>query len=178
MEVWVPLLAALVGGLIAVIPVLITLNRQSKERERDRLEQKRESKTQLEIELLRNDMKVIDETLDSDLRVLFFYGQTRIKQCWGNISEDELMENIDSYRNTTAQLLETRPIAAKLALSLGADIGRQYHSFLVCAGHTRSFLLSEGKTIEEYDAAGREASSIAAELHKTMRDKLISLRDS
>jgi hypothetical protein len=179
MEVWVPLLSALVGGLIAVVPVLITLRNQAQERERDRLEQKKEAKTQLEIELVRNDIKVIDEMVDRDLKILFFYTYNRIREFWGEISEDQLMEMFASYNDTNAQLAETRPIAVKLAASLGEDIGKQYHAFIVCAARAKYFVrTSKGHSAEEYDEAGDEADKIAAELHTALRDKLVSIRDS
>jgi hypothetical protein len=179
MEVWVPLLSALVGGLIAVVPVLITLRYQAEERKWDRQEQKREAKTQLEIELVRNDIQVIEQMIDNDLKLIFFYGSNKLMELHGEISDDERRIRVASFRNGAAdRLAENRPRAITLAMSLGQNFANQYKEFNACVSRLIDFLVfdeDDGKDIQEEN---EKMYTLAAELHKTLRDKLISIRDS
>src|SRR5215207_5171510 len=90
------LLVAVVGGLIAVIPVLITIRNQSIERDKDRQEQRREAKTQLALELLRNDIKVIEDSIDNELKSVNILNAINSKRHSGKLSKNAAMHKVES----------------------------------------------------------------------------------
>src|SRR5690349_6398709 len=67
---WNTLLSVFLGGVLATIPVIITIRNQSRERDKDRQEQRREAKTQLALELMRNDIQMIEDCIDSYLKII------------------------------------------------------------------------------------------------------------
>jgi hypothetical protein len=180
---WNSLLSAIVGGLLTVIPVLITIRNQSTERDKDRQEQRREAKTQLALELLRNDIKVVEDGIDNELKLVVLYANLRISKEGKELSEAEMGEEIDWRRSAThtraTQLREVKPIAEKIARSLGNEFFAQYDKFDDEIGNYLNYLIHSRNFIpQEAVKLQTEAAKSAAPLHSMMNDKLVSIRDT
>src|SRR5687768_938371 len=76
---WNTLVSVVIGGLIATIGSILNNRFQAKQQERDRQEQRREAKTELALELKRNDVKIVEETIDGYLKGLGELRSIRVK---------------------------------------------------------------------------------------------------
>jgi hypothetical protein len=183
MEVWVPLLSALVGGLIAVVPVLITLRYQAEELRWDRQEQRREAKTLLALELLRNDVKAFDDAIDNDLRALDLYANIRLKKEAGKITEVEMrkqMKDVAVDENGRVYLLaESSANSEKMAISFGDEFYKEFNKYSdATTAYMQFYVNSPTFTMEEVKRIDLDVLKSAAMLHNMLKEKLISIRDS
>ena len=180
MEVWVPLLSALVGGLIAVVPVLITLRNQSVEREKDRQEQRREAKTQLALDLEKNDIKILEDVIDNTLKIMDLVHLRSFSKMDGLLTEKDVRQEFFSIDGSYYRLGESVLIGDKLARTFGEDIYGEYELFSNLATEYVSIYLYEDVTLSGSKCSELKSRAVAsaAELHNMLKDKLISIRDS
>jgi len=156
---------------------------EATERSKDREEQRREAKTQLTLELKRKDIEIIQNTIDNALKSMEIVLETRTKESWGRISDEEVWEELKSAildeKSRMHQQGESDMIAEKLAFTLGDEFHSDYRKFCdLCAEYWSRMLNSSYYSKEDQDIAFFNAAGSAAKLHNLMNEKLISLRDT
>jgi hypothetical protein len=182
MEIWVPLISACIGGLIATIPILIGLAVQMYLHISESQQKKREAKIQLVTELTKSDIKIIEASIDNQLKGFAEITRIVTQHRINDSSDEELLLDIRARFAADDgkfwKLFETDRVSYKLAHALGDEFYSEYrgyvHKFTDCA----SLLISstsepegiEKMILEMYDAAGK--------LHTLMNERLISLRDT
>lgn len=177
---WNSLISAVVGGLIAVIPVLITIRNQSIERDKDRQEQRREAKTQLALELTRDKIKIIEDRINAELRAVDSIHTLSLKVDIGELPKDSLVKEIQSMflNGKYSQAGESEMISDKLSYTLGADFYSEYRKFDdQCLEFWKMSAFSP-YSHETTKKARLELSKGAAKLHALLESKLISVRDT
>jgi hypothetical protein len=177
---WNSLLSAIVGGLLTVIPVLITIRNQAKERDKERREQRREAKTQLALELMRNDIRVLENAIDNQLNGLGEIIAMRQQHVLDEKSDSEVIEDIKTKLSSGKywKLMETDRISYKLALALGEEIFSEYCIYDDAIFEYFRFLLVAIEEDERKDESAIKVMTSAGKLHNMLNDKLISLRDT
>jgi hypothetical protein len=177
---WNSLISAVIGGLLAVIPVLITIRNQAKERDKDRQEQRTEAKTQLALELKRNDIRTLEEYFNNQLKGLSHLRRIRIK----HVNSNDALEKIQSEFNSKLtedsdlyKLVETNLIVAKLALTIGDEFYSEYNRYANAVNDYISLLMNMPKEKENPVPFNKLILS-AGKLHTMLQEKLISIRDS
>jgi hypothetical protein len=141
MEAWIPLISVVIGGLVAVIPVLITMRNQSKERDKDRQEKRRDARTQAMekslggdidkvLELLANLIKALSENSNMEYKFLILKAQL-VKQA---ISEDEFKAKrnalIESNTTQTEKITTSLDSMSTLIYSFDDEISSKYDEFI------------------------------------------------
>lgn len=179
MEIWIPLISACIGGLIATVPLLLGIAVQTYLHIREENQKKREAKTQLALDLLRSDMKVLDDVLDNSLRGIGELRRIRVKYSQSKDLESDVIAELrlkiadegDFYK-----LVHVNLIAEKLAYSLGDSFYSEYKNYISIVKDFFALMLSPFNSDEEKNLTVKIASS-AAKLHSMMNDKLISIRE-
>ena len=109
---WNTLLSVLLGGILATIPIIISNRFQAKEREKDREEQRREAQIQLALELDRNDIKVLEDSIDECLKSMDYL---RI------LSLEARGQSTPDAESRFNKLIGSDSIANKLAATIGEE---------------------------------------------------------
>jgi hypothetical protein len=182
---WNSLISAVIGGLLAVIPVLITIRNQSKERDKDRQEQRMDAKTQLALELISNDVKIFEDFIDNSLREMSIIVEFSLKRWDKKLSVQEMKEQIKSaYFEETGRIYKLGDAdigAEKIARTLGTEIYSEYKNFndLLTPYYTlvvNDVSVWDTKRKEE-DELYEKVMNSAAKLHSLLRGKIISIRE-
>lgn len=181
---FLPLGGVFLGSAITFLISYLNNRFEARERDKDREEQRREAKTQLALELMRNDIKIIDDSINNSLQALELSRNLAFKRDRGKLSHGEMLDELGSTlanESGTTFELQTDYIADKAAFSLGEDF---YSSFKACEklrGDYSDLMLSASPS-EEEDAELSELWNkiiiAAAKLHIMMNEKLISFRDN
>jgi hypothetical protein len=137
---WNSLISAVIGGLLAVIPVLLTIRNQSVEREKDRREQRREAKFQLMGRLKERDINIVMDACDLTVRAMrelralsgkFRELEEQVKS--GKIEEQEKEVKKDDLHKkleeTYAKMREAHSIGFGRLYALDEDITKVYDDF-------------------------------------------------
>lgn len=179
---WNSLLSAIVGGLLTVIPVLITIRNQSKERDKDRQEQRSEATIQLALELIRSDIKIAQDSINNALKLMDIVEEFRIRKNLGQITEDEMWKELNALLSDDSKhsaLADVDTVAETLAFSLGIEFYREYKNF---DSEYTAFLnyATKSPTFSLDDEGGLRLAVIrrAAKLHIMLRDIPISIRNT
>jgi len=178
MAIWIPLISAVIGGLLTVIPVLITLRNQAIEREKDRQEQRREAKTQLALELMRNDVKIIDDVIHDSFKGLNYSRNLAFRRDRGKISHDEMLEELEA--TVASDTFEVDYIVDSVASTFGNEFYSHYKDWENLVGEFSDLMLStssEEKKDEELDELWNKIIVATGKLHILLKEKLISLRE-
>lgn len=178
---WNTLLTFALGGLTAVIPIIISNRYQAREKDKDRAEQKREAKTQLALELTRNDIKVIEDRIDENLRTVDTIHTLSIKKDFGELTIDAMLEKIQSMfldeNGKYSRSGESQLISDKLANTMGDAFYSEYRKFDdLCLEFWRMATYSPFID-ENFSNARLKLSVSAGKLHNMLNEKLISLRE-
>lgn len=178
---WNTLLTFALGGLTAVIPIIISNGYQAREKNKDRVEQRREAKTQLALELMRNDIKTIEDGIDENLRAVDSINTLSLKKHMGKLESDSVIKEMQSMtldsNSKHSRLGESELISEKLAHTLGADFYSEYIKFDDLCLEFWKMSASSPYLHENVGKARIELSISAGKLHAMMNEKLISLRD-
>ncbi len=178
---WNTILSVFLGGVLATVPIIISNRFQAREREKDRQEQRQEEKAKLALELMRNDIRIIEDIIDCDLKTLDTYSNLRLKKERGKLTQEEMLEKMKTVAVDILGdgyiLSETGPLAEKLLLSLGEEFSGKYQiykqdciDFLQYYAHSSTFRVEDMRTIDSAVYKG------AAQLHRMLNEKLLSLR--
>jgi hypothetical protein len=179
MDIWIPLIAAVIGGLIATIPTVISNRAQAKEREKERDEQRREAKTQLALELTRNDVKILEDGIDDAIKGLGIINLTYHKKRSGELSHDEFVADILSLDGRFVKTSESVEIANKIAASFGEEFFAQYDEFSeLCQAYADQYFIDQRGIRADHSEVMDRITKMAGKLHTMLREKLISIRDS
>ena len=181
---WNSLLSAIVGGLLTVIPVLITIRNQSIEREKDRQEHRRDARIQALERALGSDIEKAIDLLSSLIRVLSQYGShegkvamlraQRIKKA---ITDDKYKTHvnlqIELLSNQTQEIVTLGDLIAVLVSSLDDEISVVFTEFLnALAPYVRNIDASQARDVPD------EVLKKAGRLHRVLREKKISILSS
>lgn len=183
---WNNIISFMAGGLIAIIPVIISNRYQAEEKDKDRLEQRREAKIQSREKWMERDilklMDFLDDLLNSFTEKSIFESdfadlQNEIEN--GLPANQELLANIQSERKRFKAIdnESTRTIdrMSKIVFSFEDE---EIKSAFVSFTHE---VVEDGKSRESHFDTNKYNPMLvrksAGDLHRVLRDKLISLRD-
>jgi len=111
------------GSLITFLISYLNNRFLAKESEKERQEQRKEAKTQLALELMRNDIMIIEDRIDSQLRAVDTIHTLSLRKSRGELSQDEMKKQLFSmYLDENGKLVqegEREMIADKVALAIG-----------------------------------------------------------
>jgi hypothetical protein len=140
MEIWIPLISAVIGGLIAVIPVMISLITQSIERDKDRQEKRRESKAQLKGRIIERDSEIVMNACDQsvmairEMRAIYDRAlelEEEVKK--GKITPEARDEKhavlIAKLEDNFSKMREIHSVGFGRLYSLGDEIVKAYYDF-------------------------------------------------
>jgi|ERR1700752_3925392 len=178
---WNTLLSVVIGGLIATIGSIINSRFQAQERIKDREEQRREAKTQLALELMRRDIKIMVDVIDNTLKSQRVIELTFIRKIRGELSEDEMQREIHSIDGKYMKLGETDTIADKLSFTFGNEFYTEYQNFKGLTNSYKDLYMKDTNGPFSTDMATEQLGGIvesAGKLHTILQEKLISLRDT
>ena len=169
------------GSLITFLISYLNNRFLAKESEKERQEQRKEAKTQLALELMRNDIMIIEDRIDSQLRAVDTIHTLSLRKSRGELSQDEMKKQLFSmYLDENGKLVqegEREMIADKVASAIGEHFYSEFRKFNdLCLEFWRMSLNSPFS--HEKALKGRlELSAQAAKLHNMLNEKLISLRE-
>lgn len=194
MEIWIPLISACIGGLIATIPVLMGIAVQIYIHGSEIRQKKTEAKIQLEEELIKDAVKDIEAALDKSLNATIVYREAfyekesieyQLKK--GFLTQEEAnktkLELGQRGENLMDESSKLDSIALRQAYSLGKEIVVAYQRFLETTDEfakTCSFPKNIEAFGEKYydEKLFDKVVESAGNVQKLLRDKLISIRNS
>lgn len=178
---WSTLLSVAVGGLIAVIPIVISNRHQAKEREKDRSEQRREAKTQLALELIRNDARLVQDNINNYLQFIDELQVVKDKSKPTSLSDEKVvylfLKDHLASDDKLQQLYEFSAMADMIVLGFGDDFSKEYKDFRDKCKAFFDLAISDPSRFIGDDVSISSIISSAGKLHVLMREKLISLRE-
>jgi hypothetical protein len=176
------LAGVLLGSVITFVIGYINVRSQSLEREKDRQEQRREAKTQLALELMKNDIKVLEDTIDNMLKALNYIEHLSYKKIQEGLSREEIEEETSSIDGKYAKFAEMEKVGDKLAHSLGDQFYSHYENFFRFATEYMSLCMDlqelDGSTVTSIGELRARLGEAGGVLHTMLREKLISIRDA
>ncbi len=172
------LISVVIGGLIATIPVFISNRFQAKEREKEREETRKDAKTQLAFELMRDDIRVLENAIDNQLNGLGELIAMRRQHVLDGKSDSEVIKDVKSKLSSGKywKLMETDRISYKLALALGEEIFSEYGIYDDALFEYFHLLLLPTDETERKDEPAIKVMTSAGKLHNMLKEKLISIR--
>jgi len=183
---WTTLISVVIGGLIATIPILVSNRFQATEREKEREEQRKEAKAQLALELMRNDIKVIEEVIDGELNTLDVMSSLNLEMRMQDLSDDEIRDKtqkelffVESKHN---KLNGVALIADKIVSTFGDEFSSAYDTFCeLSTEYSKKYIEFSSEEfpggIDDSELL-TEITRVAGKLHTMMREKLISIRET
>lgn len=168
------------GSLITFLISYLNNRFQAKERDKDRLEQRREAKAQLALDLMSNDIKSVETTLGTVFEVLNALKLIRTKRLAGLLSEnetkDELRSMLTNEKSKFYKLAEVDTTTEMLVYTFGEEFYLEYQNIGMLLNEYMDFLLNSPSFEDEIPIDLKLVSS-TGKLHSMLREKLISLRD-
>ena len=173
----------LLGSLITLSITFINNRFQAKERDKDRLEQRREAKIQLALEITRDNIRKMEGAMDDALKSINILRNIREKQVLGIISIDEMKMEFDSVmaKNTSGynKYSESIPISEKLAFTFGEEYLSEHARFNdLWIDYVEFIAQTSSIETEDNDMKFLEVTKSAGILHLMLEKKLISIRDT
>lgn len=180
---WESLRPVIVGGLIATLPIVISNFVQIHLKRMDIKQKERESRIELELELTRNRIQIIEDSIDDSLKVLSNLKMLRYQLLTGQIDHVEMENKVESLINDSEskpyKSEESSVIADKYATTMGKEFLSEYKNFddlwNAYAGLVRIPTFTDGKSLEELY---QRMINSAGKLRTLLDEKLISIRDS
>jgi hypothetical protein len=193
---WNTLLGVVVGGLIATIGSIISNRFQARERDKDRGEARREAKIQLEVELVKNSIKIVNDALDKNLTSVqtldtaFFHSSLidyKIKK--GFLTKEEGDKQRVLITDTGIKVLDESAVfdivALSHAYSLGKEFVSEYRNYLDAVDKfSDSVKYPNARNLEDLDSKDYDKDlyykviESAGNIQQLLREKLISIRDT
>lgn len=186
---WNSLISAVIGGLIAVIPVLITLRNQAIEREKDREETRREARIQNRVKWIEKDilemMDLVGKEIQvlEDLQSLPYQVALLRKTKEGNIITKEEFEIqikplFIKASNQISESLHIFTIMGVLVSSFekDTDIYSAYLEFFEAKPEELKVLIDEEEKADDKELWNQFIEK-AGRFQRALREKLISLRE-
>lgn len=178
---WNILLSFALGVLATLITTIINNRYQAQQKDKDRQEQRREARVQLEMGLIQEDIKLVEQLIDESLRLFRHIETTYSKYKHnGSTADKAKLDIMFSESGEYHQVGKLVPVASKAVSSLGKDILNEYQTFNHYADQfIQLFFNSESNSINEkriHDTRQMILES-AGTLHTLLRNKLISLQD-
>jgi hypothetical protein len=174
---WTTLISVVIGGLIATIPILINNRFQSREREREREETRKEAKVQLTMELMRNDIKVLEDAINNYLSGIAELRRIRVQhsETGDRVAEvrSKIVEKDEFYK-----LIHVNIIADKIAYGLGQEIYSEYKGCMELFREQLGLILAVPIQTEKEEQWILSIVSRTGKLHTMLAEKLISIRDT
>jgi hypothetical protein len=188
MDIWIPLIAAVMGGFLAVIPVMITLRNQSREREKDREEARKEAKIQNRVKWLEKDILRLMEAIQIVLDELSYANRLLRETDTWPLKNIEIPDDADTVPprmedfnqrvvETSTKLFRAMAEIDSLANSFD-EIQSEYRLFIVTIyEYRRKFVAKKPNETENQTVNWRTVCDSAGKFHKALREQLISLRE-
>ncbi len=168
------------GSLITLVVSFLNNWFQSGERAKDREAARREAKIQITTELMKNDIRIIEESIDNDLKSFLVLGEALLRKKRGELSDEEMFKEIYSINGQYFKLRGLSQIAEKLAYSFGDELYSEYRIFDDCVSKMLSVCVHckiDDDLSEEMGKLGKQATQSGGKLHGILTDILISIGD-
>lgn len=177
---WATLGSVIVGGLIALIPVVITNRFQAKEHDKDRDEQRREAKAQIAVETKRIDIKAIEDAIDNKLKLLDMMSKIRISRSWSfkasnDITPKTLGELFDKD-GLFDKLFEANAKIDKLAYSISSEFFTKYKQLDDLCSQFVGIMAEPSFDPKDIDELSLRIISCAGDIHRYLTEELILTR--
>jgi hypothetical protein len=177
------LIGVFLGATITFIINILNNRFQAKENDKDRIEKRRESKVQLTLELMKEDLKNIEDAINSLFEVLEKIKNISFKKSLGEISQGEYRrELILLITGENVSIEKFNIFSAKadvLVYTCGDEI---YSTYKDCDKVFLEYLqfINDPTTIHDNDAEERMNDNLIrsyGKLQQMLREKLISIRE-
>lgn len=194
---WNSILTFASGALVALIPTIINNRFQSKEKEKDRLEQRRDARIQAKEKWIERDILRVMDSIETTLKLLSRTSSNKIQlehildgKISGLLTQEESDEKLRSlYNDLMAAYIEVnqaKDVISRIVYSFeDTEINTTYDNFVVAFSNylrqEREYMDDKfsDKTTGEYEEGNWfNVSNSAGKFHKTLREKLISLREN
>jgi hypothetical protein len=169
---WNTLVVAVAGGLLAVIPVLITIRNQSIERDKDRQEQRRDARIQAREKWTERDILKMMDSIEKILKLVG--GAVNVDTCLKPTDEElsainkEFMQTAD----TIAQLVNS--FADDDIYSGYRDFTAAIYAFFQEVSETPEYDIEKRSHSDKWMAVKKRAGYF----HWALREKMISMQNS
>ncbi len=121
------------GSLITFLVSYLNNRFQAQEKDKDRDEARREAKTQLALELTRNDIRVLEDFIDEVLKATSLLFNLGIRKELDRLSKSKwqqiIRSAIDDENGKLSLFSDLNIIASKTAHSIGGDVLSEYDHF-------------------------------------------------
>ena len=188
---WNNLLTFALGGLTAVIPIIIANRYQAREKDKDRVEQRKEAKIQNRQKWIERDILKIMDSIDILLKFLWELERVEVevneitegkKSEFFNQDEADvrLKSHYDHFKNLHNEVKHTADIMSKLIHSFDAEeeMYKVYTDFLIAIQRYEDARdVNKDNQEKPEEENWLEIQTSAGKLHALLRDKLISTRD-
>jgi len=177
------LLGVFLGSIITFFISNLNNRFQAKEWEKDRVEQRRDAKTRLTLELRRDDIKSIEEDIDAKLSTITFVQNLWWRKRLGLLPDKEIKaEFISAFLDENSKVsmfARNTVVANKLAHTLGEEFLSEYNHFdSLLIEYLAGLVNSDFDDMDIIRKSHAEVVSSAGKLHNMFREKLILLRDT
>ena len=168
------------GSFITFLISYLNNRFEAKERDKDREEARKEAKTQLSLELMRNDVKIIEDLIDDTLTSLNQVLTLTATWTGEDLSDSEIRERVNKEFHAVDDKSKGGLVADKLAYALGHEFSSEYESFtglVVDVFEKFDDFEREHFPMEHINRQYKQIVYQAATLHNMLQDKLISIKE-
>jgi len=170
------------GSAITLVGNYLNNRFQAKENDKERLEKRRETKVQLAIEIMRNDIKRIEDVnnltfeLINQIKILNLKRETGILKPEEWLVELQLM--LASEKGSFAKLAESDTMTDVLVYIQGEEIYSIYDNVQDLLSEYLNVLYNPSSTGDDREKASDNLVAAVGKFQQQLRKKLISLRDT
>jgi hypothetical protein len=179
MEIWIPLIAAVIGGLIATIPVIISNRAQAKEREKDRQEQRREAKIQVREKWIERDILTVMSMIESlsKLDVEHMVLDANLAPLKGKKDQQSKID-VMKYLDEADRIFNETQHSLERLLTLGSSLDdvRIFEKLGDYLEARNKYVNADSD--EDMNAGWTNLGTKSGDFHRVLREKLISIRDT
>jgi hypothetical protein len=170
------------GSAITLLGNLLNNRFQARESDKDRLEKRREAKSQLAIDLIRNDIKRIEDVSDLMFGFINEMKLLNLKRDTGKLTSKEWLEELQAKttneNSVIAKLAELDTTTDMLVYIHGEEIYSIYNDFKDLFTEYLNILSNPSSNDEDIENAYDKLIAGGAKFQQILRAKLISARDS
>jgi len=171
------------GSIITFFISYLNNRFQAKEKDNEREEQRREAKIQLATELLKTDIKTVEDTIGIALDLINTLRAMKSKQFMGLLSTEEFLSEFQlMFKDKQSHFfrwVNAHTTVGVLAYAFGNEFATEYLKFSDLLDNYFTFLLDLSSVDEAIEKdPSNELIKSAGKLHIMLNEKLISIRDT
>ena len=170
------------GSAITLVGNYLNNRFQAKENDKERLEKRRETKVQLAIEIMKNDIKRIEDVNNLTFEFINQIKILNLKRDTGKLKPDEWLTELQlmvaSEKGIVAKLAEFDTITEVLVYIHGEELYSMYNNFTDLFSQYLRVLANPSSTDDDRENAFDKLVAASGKFQQQLRKKLISLRDT